>query len=421
MVARAIARSPERVAWSVLLSSFFILVSLASGLLVGGRWWLSHATVSQGITIVTNTGTVLVTRPGRGAPEVNLIDIPVGSEISSEPNAQASLTFVDAHSGEILATVRIFGGTIMEITAADSPRFANGTAPHRIALHVTSGRVRANVAVEVQRPVRIEINSDPAAETIVDTPGSNVSVEAGSTETIVTVREGQAVVAAEGGTVTLGRDQRAEVVAQNVPNGPLPAEQNWIKDGDFAASLDADWHISATDPIDPNEKRGEASVTSNGGRHVLQLTRTGSNWARVGITQDINRDVQGLTSLRLNMDIFLSSQDVRNCGQHGTECPLMIKIIYVDVGGGTQEWIQGFYWFYDPNPAFGLTYCDNCAVRFIHIQWPWAKWQTYTSDNLLQVFAANGTPAASIKSITIFAEGHSYNSLVTDVQLLASE
>jgi hypothetical protein len=393
---------------------------LVAIVLLGGRWWLRSATVSQGINIVTNAGTVLVTRPGRGAPEVNLTDIPVGSEIRSEPNAQASLTFMSANTGEILATVRIFGGTIMEITEADSPRFDTGVGPHRLTLHVISGRVRATVAVDVQqRPVRIELDSDPGVVTVLDTPASNVSVEAGATETIVTVREGQAVVEAEGGSVPLGRDQRAEVLPQGTPKGPLPAEQNWIKNGDFAVPLDGIWQVTAADPFDPNEKRGEATITTNGGRHVLQLSRTGSNWARVGVTQDINRDVQGLTSLSLNMDIFISLQNVRNCGQLGTECPLMIKIVYVDVGGGTQEWLQGFYYFFDP--GFGPLYCGTCAVRYTHLQWPQAKWQNYPSDNLLTVFAANGAPAASIKSITIYAEGHSYSSLVTDVQLLARE
>jgi hypothetical protein len=420
VVARAVARSPERVAWTVLLSAFIALVSIVAIILVGGRWWLRSASVGQAITIVYNSGTVLVTRPGRGAPEVNLTDIPVGSVIRSEPNAQASLTFMSSATGEILATVRVFGGTILEVVEADSPRFSTGVDPHRLTLRVTSGRVRANVAVDLQRPVRIELHSDPAAVTVLDTAGSNVSVEAGPTETIVTVREGQAVVDAYGGSVLLGRDQRAEVVAESAPRGPLPAEQNWVKNGDFADALGEVWHVAA-DKFDPDEELGKAIVLTNGGRHVLQFNRSGVNWARVGVTQDINRDVQGLTSLRLNMDIFISAQNVRNCGQFGTECPLMVKINYVDVGGGTQEWLQGFYWFYDPNPAFGLTYCGFCSVPFAHILWQWATWQPYSSDNLLQVFAANGTPAASIKSVTIYAEGHSFTSMVADVQLLASE
>jgi hypothetical protein len=123
----------------------------------------------------------------------------------------------------------------------------------------------------------------------------------------------------------------------------------------------------------------------------------------------------------LNLDVFIAQQDVRNCGVVGTECPLMVKINYVDVGGGDREWLQGFYYYYDSNPALGLTFCASCAVRFEHLQWPQAKWQVHNSANLLEVFAEAGTPAARIRSITIYGEGHSFNSMVTDVQLLAAE
>src|SRR5678816_3023272 len=102
MVARAVARNPERVAWTVLVGSFLALVTLIAAVLLGGRWWLRNASVAQDITIVPS-GTVLVTRPGRGAPEVNLTSIPVGSVIRSEPNAQASLTFMSANTGEVVA------------------------------------------------------------------------------------------------------------------------------------------------------------------------------------------------------------------------------------------------------------------------------------------------------------------------------
>jgi hypothetical protein len=132
--------------------------------------------------------------------------------------------------------------------------------------------------------------------------------------------------------------------------------------------------------------------------------------------------VQGLTSLRLSMDIRIDSQDVRNCGLQGTECPLMVKINFVDVGGGAHEWLQGFYYFYDPNPAAGLTFCLPCfPVQYPHILWPSAAWQSYTSDDLLQKFAVSGTQPAVIKSITIYGEGHTFASQFADVQLLASE
>ena len=110
MVAPAAVRSPERTAWTVLLGAFATFVLLLGTLLLGGRWWLLNSTVYQGVhMIVGDSDTVFVTRPGRSVPEVNLTDIPVGSEIRTEPNSQASLTFISADGKQVLGTIRVFG------------------------------------------------------------------------------------------------------------------------------------------------------------------------------------------------------------------------------------------------------------------------------------------------------------------------
>ncbi len=421
MVTRAIPANPERMAWTVLLGAFSTFVLLLGTIVIGGRWWLRNATVSQGISMASS-GTVLVRRPGRSAPEVNLTDIPVGSEIRTEDTAQASLTFLASDGQQVLATVRIFGGSVLEVNQAESPRYVTGMAPHLISLRVTAGRVRATVGVDVAREVRVEIQSDPGATTVISTPGSNVSVQADPTITNVTVREGQATVSALGTDIVLAKDHRAEVAPNATPAGPFSAEQNLIRNGDFTQPLTDTWQIDTRPPADPNEDPGTAEVATVNGRRTVDLSRTGNNWGHIGITQNINRDVQGLTSLRLNMDIQIDNQDLHNCGLQGTECPLMVRLTYLDVGGGTHEWLQGFYWYPDPNPAAGLTYCLTCfPIQYTHLQWPFAEWKTYTSEDLLQLFAGSGTQAATIKSITIYGEGHSFESLFTDVQLLANE
>jgi hypothetical protein len=424
MVAQTQARSPERTAWTVLLGAFFTFVVLLSTLVVGGRWWLLNSSVDQGIHMtVGDNDTVLVTRPGRSAQEVNLPDIPVGSEIRTEATSQASLTFVSADGKQVLGTLRVFGGSVVVLQEADSPRYATGVLPHRIHLTLTSGRVRATVGVEVTRPVQIEIDSDPGASSVLDQAGSNATVQVDATTTTVTVRDGTATVTAAGKSVVLVKDKRIEVVPNSQPGDPLPAEQNLIRNGDFTQQpLTDTWRLDTRPPFDPNEALGTADVATDNGRRIIHISRDGANWGHVGRTQDINRDVQGLTSLRLSMDIQVDKQSLSNCGQYGTECPLMVKIAYVDVGGGTREWLQGFYWFFDPNPAAGLTFCLTCnPIRYKHLLWPFGKWQNYTSDDLLQLFAVGGTQPATIKSITIYGEGHSFDSQFADVQLLANE
>jgi hypothetical protein len=421
MVAQPIQGNPERTGWTVLLLAFGTLVSLLGGLVFGGRWWLQNATRNQTICMVSS-GTVLVTRPGRTAPEGNLACFPEGSVIASETNAQASLTFTSPDGQQVLATIRLFGNTQLEIVEARSPRFGAGLGPHRIALRATLGRVRAQIGVEVDRPVRVEIQSSPGATTILSQSGSNASVEATTTETMVTVREGEVTVTAQNVTMPLGKDERVEVAPDAPPSGPFPAEQNLIRNGDFTAPPDGTWQRAISTPADPAEPAGTAEVRIIGGRRVLYLSRQGINWGRVGWVQDLgSRDVQGYTSLRLNADVQIAEQSLNNCGQNGSECPLMIKIIYVDVGGGTHEWLQGFYSIYDPNPLYGPTYCVSCALPFRHLRWPLNTWQTYPSENLLEVWAATGAPAAQLKSIAVQGEGHTFTSMVTDIQLLATE
>ncbi|MCC7358214.1 MAG: hypothetical protein IT317_01980 [Anaerolineales bacterium] len=418
MVSSTQFNNPERTAWTVLLSAFTVFMLSAGGIIFGGRWWLRNADQPQMLGIIS-TGTVLVRRPNRDAPEVNLTSFPVGSSVSTVANAQASVTFTAPDGQNVLATLRIFGNTSVEITEASSPRFATGVHPHTIVIHVASGRVRATVGVDVDRPVRVEIISDPGAVTVLDQPGSNATVEATFTESMITVREGVALVTAEGQTVALGKDQRAEVAPGAAPNGPLAAEQNLVRNGDFVLPDDGTWQVLLAAPAVASEQPGQVDFPLIGGRRVVRLARTGNDWGRVSVTQELNRDVQGYTSLRLNLDIILVTQDVKTCGAQGTECPLMVKINYVDVGGGQREWLKGFYYLYDPN--FGYPYCVPCSPRFPHEQWPQAQWQPFSSENLLDIFAAQGTPAAQIQSITIYAEGHTFTSMAADVQLLANE
>ena len=47
------------------------------------------------------------------------------------------------------------------------------------------------------------------------------------------------------------------------------------------------------------------------------------------------------------------------------------------------------------------------------------NWQTYDSGNLMEELT--DTPPAIIKSLTIYASGHSFDAMVTEVDLLTQE
>ncbi len=421
MVARAVPqRNPERIAWTVLLSAFFTFVALVAGAAISGRYWLRQGARAQVISMVPS-GIVQVTQPGRTTPEVNLQSIPVGSVIATETNAQASLTFARADSAQVLASMQVFGDTKLRVEQADSPRFTTGVNPHRIHLHIASGHVTVYVGVDLDRAVEIQVESESGATATLAAPGSIASIESSFTDTMVTVREGTAQVASMGTAVPLAKDERAEVVAGSPPLGPLPAERNLVSNGDFGKELDGNWRLDIRPPVDPAEAPGTAEVSTIGGRRTVVFQRSDAvNWGQAGIVQDIDRDVRGYDSLRLHMDVMITEQTLKNCGVRGTECPVMVRLTYVDVFGNTQEWLRGFFFYYDPNPAAGATYCVTCwPVQWPHDQWPKGKWQVFDSDNLLEIFRTNNTPAAMIRSIAIYGSGWSFSGYVTNVQLLA--
>lgn len=415
-------RNPERTAWIVLAGAFVTFCLLLGLVPFGTRWLLDTATSSNVITL-TRSNTVYVQRPGRASLEANLTDIPVGSSISTESNAQANLIFLSPDKRETLASLTIYGDTQVTVGRAESPRFAAwSSAPHRIELILTKGRLRVFSVADGGRTVAIQITSTSEAVTQIETSGANASVEASFVRTTVTVREGQALVAAQGQNLVLLKDQRAEVAAGATPVGPLPVERDLIQDGEFREPVGQLWQVDARPPADPAEEMGRVTPVTLDGRRAVNFQRLGQNWGQVGLVQDLNQDVRDFKSLRLQLDVYLSYQDLSNCGSQGTECPVMVKLKYVDAAGVEREWLQGFYYKYDANPVFGYTFCAPCSPRYgDHLRVEQNQWRTYESDNLLEALRAANAGAVVVKSIAIYGSGHTFDSNVAQVQLLASE
>ncbi len=415
-------RHPERTAW-IVLTVAFTLFCLSAGLVPAGlRWFVTTAASNASITL-TRSNTVYVQRPGRASLEANLTDIPIGSSVSTETNAQANLTFLSADKRETIAALTVYGDTQVVIERADSPRFAAWSPePHRIILRLIKGRLRVFSAGEAGRAIQVQITSAPDTLTQVEVRGANASVDSSFVRTTVTVREGQARVSAQNQFLILDKDQRAEVALGQPPAGPLPVERDLIQDGEFREELGSVWRLDARPPADPVEEAGRVTPVTLGGRRAVNYQRLGRNWGQVGLTQDLNQDVRDFTSLRLQLDIYLAYQDLSNCGSQGTECPVMVKLKYVDNNGVEREWLQGFYYKYDDNPVFGYTFCAPCSPRYgDHLRVEQNQWRTFESDNLLEAMRAANAPAAVLKSIAVYGSGHTFDSNVAQVQLLASE
>jgi hypothetical protein len=425
-------RNPEHMAWAVLTGAFCIFCTLVLLVPLGLRWWVLNSAESQRILMVSS-GTVLVTRPGRTTAEVNLSDIPVGSAISiADADSQATLTFVDPRSRNAIATVKIYGNTKLSVTRADSPRYGAGQIAHTVQLQVLFGRLHATAMAGGQgHPVSIELASPPNVTTVVSEPGSEVALVVNA-QTSLTVRQGQAIImqtnapAGSPGQLQLLQGKRAEAATTGL-HGPLPPERRLVANEDFSQPLG---EISTTNnwvvqPPQQNDNiSGTVSVEDQDNRKVVHFYRQGIDllWGKVGISQNINQDVRDFKTLRLQMDLLVTHQDLFNCGELGSECPVMVEIKFQDTFGQQKKWLKGFFYNFSDRPGTGMIKCPQCdAVRSDHQQVPQNEWVTIESENLVDLLRQAGNPPAQIQAITLYASGHAFDSEITNVQLLGSE
>ncbi len=417
--------SRERLAWGILIAAFLAFCSLLVSIPLGTRWYLQNAQVALTARLTTLNGTVAVTRPGLPTMAVTGAEnrIPEGSVITTDSASEGNLEFLDPGSGEMLGVLQIHNNSDLRLRFLRSPRFQLSRLNHRIVVDLRAGRVGARVALDVTRPVDLTIET-PHGLAIFTRAGS-YTIEVTADETTVVVREGSATVTAQNRAVFLDdvKDQRTIIRQGQPPLDGLPAERNLVESGDFAAGLQPAWtprtQKEVKDQVDP-----EITVITSAGQRAVLFSRPGVqlNWAYAGIRQEIHRDVRELSSLRLHLAVQIRDQDLFNCGAYGTECPLMVKLIYEDRSGGTHEWVKGF--FANPDPSGRIPQvCVTCPPPDSggHELAPIGSWRTYDSLNLIEVFNQAGLPAASISAIEIYASGHAFVSLVSEVELLAQE
>jgi hypothetical protein len=110
----------------------------------------------------------------------------------------------------------------------------------------------------------------------------------------------------------------------------------------------------------------------------------------------------------------LIRQMIPGGGQIGTEFPLMIQLAYRDAEGNDRNWYHGFY--YVPPPGNYILYneADNSSESINQF-----LWYPYESKNLLTTLGP--AKPVYIKYIRVYASGWIYDTMVTDIQLLAQD
>ncbi len=404
--------SPERVAWAVMLLSFFICVTLAVGTPLTVRAFLRHATRGMPVTAQSLQGTALLAFPGHEelAALTAARTLQPQVTVRTDNTSTAVLTVHPANGNprpREIASVLLYNNTEVTLLEARQPRFLRWSPdPARVRFRVEQGRVRVVAGPFNHRPLQVRV----------ETPHGDIAAEAASFSVYVTnqgmdvtVRQGWVNVTAQGLTVVVGEGQRTWVPLAQPPQSPVSAERNLIRNGNFTQPLETTWSVGFLQP--ENVASGTVAVVEIGGRRAVQFSRMAEEGVHTEawIEQILNQDVQDVDSLVLRMDVRLLFQSLAGGGMLGSEYPLMVRIDFVDIYGKDQFWVHGFY-FRDPPKGWPVPNGEKI---------PPFVWWPYESPNLITVWDQMGARPALLKKIRIYASGHNYQSMVAEVGLFA--
>lgn len=390
-------RDPQKVAWAILLASFFAFCTLAASIPLTIRWWIITATTSHDATLEVISGTVLVRVRGM-PPDVGVTsqrEIPEGSVIRTDANSKALLTFFDD------SRVTIFPGSEVRLIKVRSPSFALSPRSNEIALEQNAGRIRVGPALPTSR----------LTDWRVSTPHSQISLSEGSYSVMVSneaseiaVRRGEATVEAEGQTTILPPGKRVVVALGEGPSDLLPAAHNLIINGDFSRGLSG-WRTYPTQGQEGVEG-GEAELTTLEGREVLRLYRRGEEGVHTeaGVIQEVDQDVSDYLSLQLRLDVRVNSHSLGGGGYLSSEYPVIVRIDYEDEYGSAAHWYHGFYCQNAQNNPTLNGEGIRCGV-----------WYPYEESNLLEILEPS---PFYVRSVQIYASGWNYESLVAEIGVL---
>lgn len=398
-------RNPERVAWFILLASFFTCCLIAIATPLSVRWYLDRALTPQLPSLIAINGTTSVEK--RGAEEATAVastmeEVPEGSWIYTH-ESQALLQFFDR------SDVTLYKDTEVVLLQSRRPRFEISSQPARIYLLIQRGRMRLDVAAESKRALIFTVR----------TPYSQVSLKEGSyiievhgNRSQAICRYGEATVTASGEVVKLQRGERVIATGDRGLSELLPTERNLITNGDFQKPLTVGWQAYNIQ-TDPNEVKGQASIVTMEGRHAVLFSRRGiaKNHAETGIVQPIGRDVRDVASLQLHLSVRLAYQSLPGGGYMSSEFPVIVRLDYKDIYGNDRFITHGFYYL-DPIQDWPIINGEKI---------PPMVWFPYESGNLLDWPQLREAPPATITSISIYASGWEYDSMVTEVELLVEE
>lgn len=271
-----------------------------------------------------------------------------------------------------------------------------------------------------------------------------------SLEADVAVRSGSAVViGANGATVELRERERVLIDASGMPGLAVPARWELVRDGGFRQFSEVEYNNTTLNdptlsqsqywkvysgPDLPPENRGffrlaetcRPPIVDNvcepsERRTAAWFYRTGGQTSSflVGIQQELGPDGAGIDiseyrSLELTLWARVLYQSLKDAGDRGSECPVMVRLVAKrdSPDSPEEERVLCVYVDADGNPP-AITEPGMKYVRIHEAAWEQIRIDLRDADWLPDY--------RYLRRIQIFAQGHDYDSRVAEVSLVGEQ
>lgn len=424
----------QRFAWAVLIASFVAFCALVTVLTLGLYSFFFQSTVPLAVYAEVSRGSLGITGADlREDVERASRVISIGNIVRpNEQDSQGVIALRDPRLDNLfVGSVTLIGETTSTaVRSAERPRFEWGTSGYVATFGSAQGRFEVILAAGLPRAAELTIRSAQGAQVRVRQPG-RYDIE---------FREETVTVFSHGGTAYLippeqnieyaiTADSGSEYALQSGVLRALVPSVNLVQNSSFDEvmqqpdrSAPLNWACSHTN-VESNAPRGIFTVDRQDGRSVLRMTRAdgalsnGETICQQGLARgEVWHDISGFDTLNLVAELYIAYQSLPVCGFVGSECPLMVRIDYIDARGELGELIFGFYSLPGPPERYAQT-CESC--RGPHVRLQEKAWYTFNSGNLLAGFSADLRPVA-ISRIRFYASGHQYDTRVSRIELTAS-
>lgn len=431
---------PHRLAWGVLLVSFAIFCVLAAAAIIGIDYFLFQSTIPIYATLSLGRGTVGVMEPANPIEQIgrNGTLLTSGMVVGTDPQSQGTIRFYDPQAdNHLIATITLHNNSGLTLREASRPRFEWSRARHILDLTRVTGKLSVDIFDMTGRELFISIATQAGAIVNLEGEGSYIVNAAPDLLSLVN-RSGIATLIPpdlkQGHSVPVDGLGIVRYTDNSVEQ--RPGFVDLLADSDFSilrASGDGStvpvW-VCGNDPGD--NPAGLYEFIPIEGELPLRFLRANNatNHGRTSCVQSFGQagaDIltNGYNYLSLRATFFIEYQSLNACGTDGSECPLMLRMDYLDANGDAQRWFHGFYAREAGDQDNYPLRCSTCLQDHDLINEK--AWYTYESPNLLNLLTpvnADGTmglPPRSIVGVWFYASGHQYDVRLKEVALLATK